>query len=1362
MTTPSVLPAAPIKVSALRSASTQVRLLDTLTRLDGELRTLLAGQPSFDSMAQEAWAMTFSRAPLMSQCFVWRELKELGDSVNELREVMQAPRVTDELHERMRLGRPQTYAATATQLLDTQGEAIADLDMAAFENFINRLGGDAAGHYRQALDRYWSAPRAPSSAQTRQARLLEIRREQLQAEVDLLYADETLAAPNKSLAEQVLMYPSAAVRKALPVSLRPALYEVALQVGERRMPVAGAFIITERDGNAVKDISGVYSIAQTTVASDLAPEADTGAALLYSPGRGLEEFDSLKALDEALKRRWQAASEFEFVFQSLARADVARVQALAAPALRYRELAEDVFEQTWQTLRATQLANLSHALEQAHSDPDADWEQALTQAVAMEHTLQGRDVLAAREQKRLAKGLAGWLKGASAEDRDQWLNAVADYREQVQGTELQGLPSLAQFGDRALLLAYARQEVMPYVQLHYGVQIDPDKVLITTTKAYQTGPLIPPGASAYSTAMSLDRTGPTLTLVHNTRSLTALLLENVGALDIDYALTARISGDAKGLSSAEVKDIVRALNIGQSYERFLRERLLHGPQAQADQERFAALMAAQLRVDLLEAKISGAFAHDRQARGFGWVNSVLEHPVDDDRRLAVEGHRIQVQQLLVQGATLLDVLVFAPTAVQSVPSLVIYTPQAPGGVRFREYESRAALVAGLLSDSHLRDYFVSRAALTARPEVARLLQRGVRGTELALQPIKGDFLHQAYAAQVERLLADVDAQSTTTGESDRDTSLDVLEAVLDVVSSALPLKILAPLALGRSLLAVWNGIDALRREQYEEAQGQFLRVITHFADLASDAAQPPTGRVRRPTVLNPQFAVGKKPEPLTLRSDGVYENLPAQGGFARYFIEDAGRWFQLQRDDLTWRLVDMRRPGAYYKRPVARQADGTWRYADAPGLKGGGKSFIAPTRLQVAFPRFSLKEARVYLDQFRFPEARQRRMELDLAEDLIRTRGTLPDWAKPYFHGHVSQPQPSTSAGPSKRPALPAVVTPPKRPRPDTGQDWTTWGQVLEGRDLNRVSDLETAMPVYRVVSKDGIYPAIEIDGSYYEILPDGPSPRAGSVFLKPPSWAGDDLQGVWQKVALDPSDQPRLVTFKAGVGWKVALPLFHKPLHRFIDDLYPNLTTQSLWVLAERLFQVADAESVGELTATRLLNTSYTLHAWRAKTAAPVASMSDPLTLLAEARLLSGRTHSISSESRLDTFRRLNFRLDEEDIKAQGYLPMGDIGFTDRILSRNGYQLQAGVTDLNMMMFTRPGSQTVYLMLFRDIIGRGLYVPIVGRWVEAFVEKCRNPDAVQRLRTAQSEGRVAKFMVGVQTVEEPVFFVVRVDDSLS
>lgn len=91
------------------------------------------------------------------------------------------------------------------------------------------------------------------------------------------------------------------------------------------------------------------------------------------------------------------------------------------------------------------------------------------------------------------------------EDRESWLEAVEHYKTHAFIANEDGEPSSHQFGDKAFLLRYAREQIQQHIQLEYGLSIDPDALFITTTAAEAgAGAVIPAGSLAPSSYTAVN------------------------------------------------------------------------------------------------------------------------------------------------------------------------------------------------------------------------------------------------------------------------------------------------------------------------------------------------------------------------------------------------------------------------------------------------------------------------------------------------------------------------------------------------------------------------------------------------------------------------------------------------------------------------------------------------------------------------------------------------------------------------------------------------------------------------------------------------------------------------------------------
>ncbi|WP_166365481.1 dermonecrotic toxin domain-containing protein [Pseudomonas akapageensis] len=821
---------------------------------------------------------------------------------------------------------------------------IPGMDLVALEKFIDDFisGGERA--FKRQLQVFWQG-----------AGLASIRSAQLAAEAGLRFQDDTLSGPCHELIKRVIANPTAEAREVLMAADRPGVYAISLYVSalNKTIPLAGVFVLTQKDATGFLDAEGVFIVTPKSTPMIVSHEADAGAVVLYLPGRGLHEFDSLDSLHRELAERLDDDEFSETLFDFVANKD--RFQAGAADALHFTQIHRNVFEDRLETQRLKQQDDLRFAWRTAKSQglgaDLAQFEATLDEAIDMHRVLTCSGNLAVRYIRLAGKHLPAWLTDASEENQVRWLTAVNHLHRELALSAAPGLPSVAQYSNRAFMLTYAKQRIEQRLQADLNLLKEPDKIFVTTSSA-QYNNSFEPSPGEFSYLSSSEDSSPEY--IDHVRSLTELALENVSAIDLDFVQTARIADENNvriaQLSPSYVKQMIRDLDFGETYLGFLKGVLLTSSQAQQRKDRFAGVLSAQMQVDLISSELAGYFLNDGLSRGICWVQNILARALDSTHSSLVEGQSIEAQQLLIQGATVRDVLVIAPASPSIVGAVVLYMPELPEGRPFREYANRGEMYRHLATDPALRQYIIARVALAEHSNVQRLLERGLRGSEVNLSIISGNLFDELYKAQVRQTLANADAQSTSTVESNRQLVWDATLTLVDIISMILPTKALLPLALGRSLWSLWDGLQAVAREERDEAITHFLEAITHLSDASSDLAVASgfTRSIRRGALLptkaiDPKFALKKNIEGLKLRSDGIYEEgilvrPPEQGGFQEYFFRDrAERLYQATHDGQTWRVIDARRPDAYYRHPVIRNPLGEWVIHSDVGLKGGAR-----------------------------------------------------------------------------------------------------------------------------------------------------------------------------------------------------------------------------------------------------------------------------------------------------------------------------------------------------------------------------------------------------------------------------------------
>lgn len=540
-----------------------------------------------------------------------------------------------------------------------------------------------------------------------------------------------------------------------------------------------------------------------------------------------------------------------------------------------------------------------------------------------------------------------WLEQASPGDKLAWRHAVQDYSQAMAEAQAPGLPDMEIYSGANEMRRYARERLRERLKVDHGLVLEPEEVFIETSHTEVNGPDAMDVEFAF--VDSLERPEPITTT--EVRNLVDLCLQNLAITDLNFLLSSRVltknGVPISQLAPGYIFSLVRDLNVGEDYSSFLRTRLLTSAQGQWSRERYAHVMQAQMRLDALEARLAGDYRDngnlppERRDRAYKWVEAVLDHPVDDDSRATVEGHKVAVGQVRVNGITLSGMLLIGVQSRQSVPSFVVYTPQAPGGKCFRELSSWDSLRDDIFLNADWLDYLVGLAPQVSQSEVRRALTVKLRSFILSPVLHAENFFEAAYNTQVERLIAAVDEQTTSTWEKNWQSAWEIVGFVGETALLFTPFKIALPIAALRSLYAVTQGLRSAANGE-QKAAWYFYEAALVLADglPGAKSSRLRTGMAKRPPILNidPKKALSTAPDGLTLRTDGRYNGiyeLSREGASSSFYVKEVGKTYSVRydREFSTWRVVDPRRPDAYYQMPIIFKGS-EWVHAKL-GLLGG-------------------------------------------------------------------------------------------------------------------------------------------------------------------------------------------------------------------------------------------------------------------------------------------------------------------------------------------------------------------------------------------------------------------------------------------
>ncbi|MCF6760611.1 membrane-targeted effector domain-containing toxin [Pseudomonas fragi] len=827
-------------------------------------------------------------------------------------------------------------------------DLVAEITVPQLEKYLEFTTHSLELCVRDAQSAYWQTPHEDLDSLTPQSWLSRFTLNLILSEATLRHEDRTLSPQAMSAINQVFSLPA---QPSTPSTY--GFYTLSLH-GRALQPASllhGVLVITTRElPRASADP------LDTRIVQDQTPRT----VVLYTPSTGLEAFTSLAALTQELSARLKDQGQREALLDCVLAEE--RSGALAYEKVDYSPVPEQQVKTFYsEQLIEKQKRDMRHAWASMRTDqPGATLEQLVEmvdQSLNSSMPIKPASLLRARYTRLLEIQLPEWLKTASDANKTKWRLAVERLNHVRAASEAPDTEPLAEIGQINTLLGYARTRLKQQIKTDHRIDIDPDTLFISTTEALQTGAVINPiTGSGFAAGASVDRTGPTITYKTTRRSLSELALSNVGIWDVTFALTAQVK-DAHGtphplLTSSYLKTLVRQLDIGQSYKARLNHLLVNSAQARWRKEHYVALRAAQLNLDLLEASMAGTLGAEQAA----WVQAALDYPVESSRPL-VSGAQIKAHLLMLRYKPLPGALVFTSTG---STDLVCYLPGAPDQRWFVTVPSRNEL-ARVLSREYLRSYVMRRVTTAQKPYIKPLIEAGLSQSNVQLQPISHHLLEASYDTEALHAIHEADDQSTSTWESNLNTARETALTVIDVVSFVLPTKVLLPIALARFTYQIYQGVDALQRDEGQEALLHFMDSITHLTDGASDFAGSAVfgrsirQRARQPApTLSPGAASSHAATGLTLRrgdeyGSGIYEFSTTGAGSAHHYLKDRqGRLYPCRYDTLDerWRVIDERKPDARNRLPVREVSAGIWDVdPSTPLLKTGIERVIESARI---------------------------------------------------------------------------------------------------------------------------------------------------------------------------------------------------------------------------------------------------------------------------------------------------------------------------------------------------------------------------------------------------------------------------------
>ncbi len=711
----------------------------------------------------------------------------------------------------------------------------------SFKTFMQPPPGNASadvtapnpGQYAAAVQAFWTTPRPterkPNVLQTPLDQLLALHKQQLSTLAALRVSDGTLSAAGKQLIDAALQYPTLAEREtAFADGARPGVYPLTLDDGtERGALLAGTFLITKTDGS--------WATKPTwTDARNIALNDANGPVVLYTPGEGFEEFATPAQARQALATRLdEGGVNAELLLQTLPLS----VQHRADPPsgddlmLSVAPLEGDVLAEGIPWMLKRQQAEIEASQAQnplSSNDIDA--------AADGSYLLDGSNALLARNNKLAEKLQPQWLKNLSPTQE-----TVFAHLEQAQEKSAARLAPL--FEQIPSLATFARDRMEQAIKkLYPTAQVDADQLMVQVrTRTHvnngrKTSSQTPFEKNSRLSLTDLALKNPTAFPAGESATFTQTTL-TLALTDKQGNPVLGTDGKPVVLDTDTLKTLVNTADVGGEYTRLLKKELAPDADSGAAAERREAWKTHQLSLMEKETYLAElnpdafkAEARDdtTRKRGAQWVTTIMDHP-DPASRPQVDGQTIVANTLVQRGLPVQGVMVIGNG---KDPERVLYTPNAPDGITFREVPSQAALNT-LLNQKEWLLYTANRKSPVSKDDVSNaqdalrqyafdLSRNPVASIDLAtkalkltgdtstLEPMAGNTLDALYKQQVQLLVDKADHQSVSSAEVAEQSRTNKIHFGIEVASIFLDLVPIVGKGVSTGVRLGKAGVTALR------------------------------------------------------------------------------------------------------------------------------------------------------------------------------------------------------------------------------------------------------------------------------------------------------------------------------------------------------------------------------------------------------------------------------------------------------------------------------------------------------------------------------------------------------------------------
>jgi hypothetical protein len=251
---------------------------------------------------------------------------------------------------------------------------------------------------------------------------------------------------------------------------------------------------------------------------------------------------------------------------------------------------------------------------------------------------------------------------------------------------------------------------------------------------------------------------------------------------------------------------IREFDLGAKYMNFM-EREFLGRQSPLYARR-KRLMAKRIQYEMSRGALREFMRGELSEGQYSWLRRAI---IGFDRDATTTSPTTGVSAFTIAGQIIEGVYIFRDFGKTDPDFNLLYTPSSPDGVHFRALSDYAQLLAS----SQMQNYYYSRAAYQGQPQVGSYfdeLERGGKFDEDFIRIVNrienriAD-AERMYGDMLERMIADVDAQTESHAEARFSTAWTIIQWLGTMLSIPFPIVSIG-WGFFTSAVTIYQGLDA--------------------------------------------------------------------------------------------------------------------------------------------------------------------------------------------------------------------------------------------------------------------------------------------------------------------------------------------------------------------------------------------------------------------------------------------------------------------------------------------------------------------------------------------------------------------------